>query len=116
MTFYSIDSWWWPYVFILLAGWLATDVFRFAGVFFGGRLTEASEVLVIVRAVATALVAAVVGNLVFHPAGALANVPLALRAGAFAAGFFVYLMTGKSVLPGILSAEAILLAGIYLTG
>lgn len=116
MTFDSISTWWWPYVFIVLAGWLATDVFRFLGVFFGGRLSETSEVLVIVRAVATALVAAVVGNLVFHPAGALENVPVTLRAGAFGAGFVVYLLTGKNVLAGIFCAEAALLGGIYLTG
>lgn len=116
MTFESIGSWWWPYVFILVTGWLATDVFRFLGVYFGGKLSETSEVLVIVRAVATALVAAVVGNLVLFPAGALANVPVPVRAGAFVIGFLCYLATGKRVIVGILSAEFVLLAGIYLTG
>jgi hypothetical protein len=115
MTFESINSWWWPYVFILIAGWLATDAFRYLGVYFGGKLSEASEVLVIVRAVATALVAAVVGNLVFFPAGALANVSIFVRSGAFVAGFLLYVLSGKKVLVGIFFAEFVLFAGIYLS-
>ena len=85
MTFQAIDAWWWPYLFILIAGWLATDMWRFLGVYFGGRISEDSDVLVLVRCVATALVAAVIGNLIVFPSGELANTPLLLRAGAAAA-------------------------------
>ncbi len=116
MTFHGNDAWWWPYVFILIAGWMATDTFRFLGVYFGGKLSETSEILVIIRAVATALVAAVVGNLVFFPSGALADVSPFIRAGAFTAGFAVYLFSGKKVLLGILSAEAVLFAATILIG
>ena len=116
MTFDAFDFWWWPYFFILIAGWLATDMFRFLGVYFGGRMAEASEALVLVRAVATALVAAVVGNLVLFPAGALAEFSEPLRAGAFAFGFVIYLVAGKNVLAGIMGGEGLLLAGYYLAG
>jgi hypothetical protein len=114
MTFEAIDAWWWPYLFILAAGWLATDVWRFLGVYLGGRLREDSELLVMVRALATALVAAVIGNLIVFPSGALAATPLALRAAAASAGFLAYLMLGKRVLVGIAAAEVVLLAGIHL--
>ena len=81
MTFDAIDAWWWHFLFILIAGWLATDVWRFLGVHFGGRISEEFDALVLVRAVATALVAAVIGNLFVFPTGALANTTLALRVG-----------------------------------
>jgi hypothetical protein len=115
MTFQAIDTWWWPYLFILVAGWAATDSWRFLGVYFGGRMTEDSPVLVLVRSVATALVAAVIGNLVVFPSGALADVPLLLRVAAVAAGFAAYLYLRRSVLLSIVVAEAILLCGIALT-
>jgi hypothetical protein len=114
MTFTSLDLWWWPFLFILVAGWLATDAWRFLGVYFGGRIAEDSDLLVLVRAVATALVAAVIGNLIVFPSGALAATPLALRMGAAAAGFAAYFLLGKRVLVGIIVAEAVLAAGIFL--
>ena len=116
MTFSAFDAWWWPYLFILVAGWLATDGFRFLGVYFGGRISEDSELLVAVRALATALVAAVIGNLVVFPSGALADAPLWMRITAVAIGFGAYLALRKNVLLGILTGEAVLLAGLYATG
>ena len=82
MTFGAIDAWWWPFLFILVGGWLVTDGWRFLGVYLGGRIDETSEAMVFVRAVATALVAAVIANLVIFPAGALADSPVWLRVGA----------------------------------
>ncbi|MDZ5696394.1 MULTISPECIES: AzlD domain-containing protein [Phyllobacteriaceae] len=115
MSFSAIDAWWWPYLFILLAGWLATDFWRFLGVFLGGRITEESEILVLVRCIATALVAAVIANLVVFPSGALAATPLLLRLSAGLAGFAAYLAAGKKVLVGILAGEAVLGSGIFVT-
>ncbi|PSJ55888.1 AzlD domain-containing protein [Kumtagia ephedrae] len=112
MTFDAIDAWWWPFLFILLAGWLATDAWRFLGVAFGGRIREDSEALVFVRAVATALVAAVIGNLFVFPSGALADTTAALRIGAAALGFVAYLAAGKRMLLGIVVGEAALIAGM----
>jgi Branched-chain amino acid transport protein (AzlD) len=112
MTFTSIDAWWWPFLFILVAGWLATDSWRFLGVYFGGRISESSDILVLVRTVATALVAAVIGNLIVFPTGALAATSLALRIGAVAAGFVAYLLLGRRVLVGIIAAEIVLGVGM----
>lgn len=114
MTFEASAGWWWPYLFILVGGWLATDGWRFMGVYFGGRIPEDSDLLVLVRAVATALVAAVIGNLVIFPGGALAETALALRFGAASGGFAAYLFFGKRMLVGIVTAELILVAGIWL--
>jgi hypothetical protein len=114
MTFNAIDAWWWPFLFILIAGWLATDSWRFLGVYFGGRISEQADVLVLVRAVATALVAAVIGNLIVFPSGALAATSLALRIGATATGFLAYLFLGRRILVGILVAEAVLGVGLLL--
>ncbi|TWG99082.1 branched-subunit amino acid transport protein AzlD [Mesorhizobium sp. J18] len=114
MTFGAIEAWWWPFVFILVAGWIATDIWRFAGVFLGERISEDSDLLVLVRCVATALVAAVIANLIVFPGGALATTPLALRIGAAIAGFAAYLATGKKMIVGIATGEAVLLAGLLL--
>ena len=114
MTFSSFDVWWWPYLFILVAGWLATDSWRFLGVYLGGKLRADSPALVLVRCIATALVAAVIGNLIVFPGGALADLPLWLRIGAAACGFVAYLYVKRSVLVGILAAEAVLFGGIAL--
>jgi hypothetical protein len=116
MTFESIDAWWWPYLFILIAGWLATDIWRFLGVLVGGRVSEESPVMVAVRCVATALVAAVIANLIIFPGGALAITPVWLRAGSALAGFAAYLAAGKSMITGILAAELVLIGGFLALG
>lgn len=114
MSFDAIDTWWWPFVFILIAGWAATDGWRFLGVYLGGKLSEESDLLVFVRCVATALVAAVIANLVVFPGGALADSPLLLRIVAAIIAFSVYLLTRKNILLGILAGEAVLLSGLFL--
>jgi len=112
MTFHAIDSWWWHFLFILVAGWVATDAWRFLGVHFGGRIAEDSDALVFVRCVATALVAAVIGNLFLFPSGALADTSVALRVAAAAIGFAAYLLTGKRMLVGIVAGELALGIGL----
>lgn len=114
MSFQSTDAWWWPYLFITLAGFLPTDIWRWAGVALGTRLDEASPFMVLVRAIATALVAAVIGNLVVFPQGALAAVPLVARIMAALCGFSAYLLAGKKVIIGILVAEGLLFAAMAL--
>jgi hypothetical protein len=114
MTFGALDAWWWPYFFILVAGWLATDLWRYLGVFIGGRVSEESDAMVLVRTVATALVAAVIANLIVFPGGALADVSLALRIGATLAGFAAYLALRNNMFAGIVLAEVVLIGGMYL--
>jgi hypothetical protein len=111
LTFDSIEATWWPYLFILVAGVLATDVWRWLGVVAGGALSEDSQALVWVRAVATALVAAVVGQLILFPTGDLAGTPAWLRIAAAALGWLAFWFSGKSPLIGVGTAEAVLVGG-----
>lgn len=116
MTFLSLDAWWWSYLFILIAGSVATDIWRFLGVYFAGSIKEDAEVLVFVRSLATALVAAVIAKLILYPGGALGASPVELRIGAAAAGFLAYLFSGKRVYAGVGMAEAILIGGMMING
>jgi len=106
----------WPYLFVLAAGFLATEVWRWAGVAFGGGLPEDSPLIGWVRAVATALVAGVVAKLILEPSGTLAETPALLRVAAAAAGLAAYLALRRNLLVGVAAAEAVLLGGWLLVG
>jgi hypothetical protein len=112
MTWQSLTDWWWPYLFILLAGWLPTDIWRFIGVLIGGRVREDSEALIVVRAVATALVAGVIAQLILYPSGSLAESSVFLRIGAAAAGFAAYLYLGRHIIVSVIVAEVVLVIGL----
>lgn len=111
LTFTAFDTWWWPWVFILVAGWVANDLWRFLGVAFSGRITETSPVFAYVRAVATALVAGVIGQLILFPSGDLAASSLALRLTAVALGFAAFKLTRDGILFGVLVGELAFVAG-----
>lgn len=102
------------YLLVLLAGFLPTDVFRFAAVLFARRLDEDSEALIFVRAVATALLAGVIARLVLAPSGDLAGVPLWLRLATIAVGVVTYFLFRKSVLAGVIAAEIVIIGGAIL--
>lgn len=102
----------WPYVVIIVAGFLATDMWRWLGVIAGNRLQEGSEALNWVRAVATALVMAVTAKLVVFPSGMLETSPLWLRLAAAALGFAAFLLAGQRVIVGVVVPLAILGAGL----
>ncbi len=107
----------WPYVFVTIAGILATDFWRWLGVLTAARLDENSEILRWVRAVSTALVAGLVARIVIFPIGAMALTPLSGRVGAVVVGLIVYVALRKNVFLGILAAEAVLIgATIWATG
>ena len=100
---------------VLLAGFLPTEVWRSLAILAGRRLEEGSPVFHWVKAVATALLAAVVARLLFAPAGALAAVPLLLRLGAVVGGVAGFLALRRSVFAGVLVGELLLVAGILLS-
>lgn len=90
---------------------LAHEPWRWVGLFLGRNLDMDSEVFGWVRAVSTALVAALVMRLVLFPAGALEGVPLAVRVGAMAAGLGVFVFGGRNIAVGVLVASVVLAAG-----
>jgi hypothetical protein len=102
---------WHAYLVLVLVGFLPNEVWRMLGVVFVRGLDEDSEVVVWVRAVATAVLAGVVAQLIFFPTGALAATPLAVRLGAALGGFAAFLLVRRSVFIGVLAGEALLLAG-----
>jgi len=103
-----------PYLVLILVGFLPNEVWRFLGLVLARRLEEGAEVLIWVRAVATAILAGVVGKLIFFPAGALATVPLSVRLGAAVVGFAAYFVIRRSVFAGVAAGEAALIAGAFL--
>ncbi len=116
LGFDSYDFWWWPYLFILLIGWLPTDFWRVLGVMFSGKIDQNSKSLTFVRAIATSLVAAVISKLILFPAGNLALTPPELRVIAAVAGFALFMLAGKRIIVGILAAELILFGGAWWLG
>ncbi|WP_117191370.1 AzlD domain-containing protein [Rhizobium terrae] len=107
---------WRTFIFIAVAGFLATDVWRWLGVVAGNRLNEDSEALYWVRAVATALVMAVTAKLIVFPTGTLSGSPLWLRLAAAGIGFAVFLAAGRKVAVGVAVPMAILVAGLWWVG
>jgi|FEC22Drversion2_1045045.scaffolds.fasta_scaffold00008_69 hypothetical protein len=103
-----------PYLFIAIAGFLATDIWRLLGVLFSVRLDESSESLRWVRAVSTALIAGLVSLLILFPVGDLVMASLTLRLLAVAAGLGAYFLLRRSLFLGIVAGEATLLAGLWL--
>ena len=75
---------------------------------------ENSELIIWVRAVAVAVLAAVIAKLTLVPPGALATVPLTVRLAAIACGFLAYLLLRRSVFAGLVTGEAVLFAGALL--
>lgn len=105
-----------PYLALVLVGFLPNEVWRWLGVFFSHGLDEGSEILVWVRAVATAILAGVVAQLILFPPGALAAVPVAARLAATVIGFAAFLLFRRSVFAGVLAGELALLAGALAFG
>ena len=103
-----------PYVALILVGFLPNEIWRWLGMIFARRIDESSEIVVWVRAVATAILAGVIAQLVFEPPGALATTHLYVRLAGVAIGFLVFLALRRSVLGGIMAGQAVLIAGTLL--
>lgn len=113
MTFESFDYWWWPYLFITIAGWLATDFWRWMGVVAGNRLKEGSLPLLWVRAVANAMIAAIIAKLILMPSGSLADFDLAIRLCAVGLGFVLFMLAKQKIAVGVVTALFTLVLGHY---
>jgi hypothetical protein len=99
----------WPYLVVILFGFLPTEIWRLAGVLAGRNLDEGSEWMIWVRLVATALVAGVVAKLILFPSGALAVAPLWMRLAALGCGVAGYALFKRNVLIGLAIGEAALI-------
>ena len=100
-----------PYLALIIVGFLPNEIWRLLGIVAARRLDENSELLVWVRAVATAVLAGVISQLILTPPGPLATLPLAARLGAVVIGFAAFLLIRRSIFAGVLAGELALIAG-----
>ncbi|WP_137391372.1 AzlD domain-containing protein [Rhodoligotrophos defluvii] len=75
MTVHSVPDW----LLVLLIGGMSTYCWRLAGVVLVRRLDPHGSALMLVRAIATGLVAALVTKLMIQPPGVLATTDIANR-------------------------------------
>jgi hypothetical protein len=106
----------WPYVLLVLVGFLPNEVWRVLGVVLARGLDEGSQIIVFARAVATAILTGVVGKLVVFAPGALAGVSLGVRLGAIALGTAAFMASGRSVFVGVATATIAIVAGALAFG
>jgi branched-subunit amino acid transport protein len=99
------------YLVLLGLAVLAHEPWRWLGYALGRGLDGNSEIFLWVRAVATALVAALVTRIVIFPPGALAGVPAWLRIAAFAAGVVIFFASGRRLGIGILGGAVVMVLG-----
>ena len=99
----------WPYLVVILVGFLPSEIWRVLGVLLSRGLAEDAEVLKWVRAVAAALLAAVIAKLLLAPSGALMAVPLATRVASVLVGLGGYFALRRSVIAGVFLGEATLI-------
>ena len=107
---------WHALAILFVAGVIPNQIWRMLGLWFGGGIDENSELLVWVRAVATAILAGIIAQIVVQPPGALASVPDWLRYGAVAAGFVAFMLARKSIFAGVIVGAIVLIAGKYWLG
>jgi branched-subunit amino acid transport protein len=107
---------WHALLILLLAGVIPNQIWRMLGLMLGSGIDEGSELLVWVRAVATAVLAGVIAQILVQPPGALASVPGWLRYTAVVAGFATFLVTRRSIFAGVACGEIVMLAGRWWLG
>lgn len=100
----------WPYLVVILVGFLPSEMWRLLGAVLSRGLDEKAEILVWVRFVAAAILAGVVAKLVFTPNGALALVPLPGRVAGIAFGVAMFYLARRSVFAGVLSGVSAVVA------
>lgn len=99
----------WPYLVVIIFGFLPSEIWRWLAVFLVKGIDEEAEILVFIKAVASALMAGVVAKLLFSPSGALATIPVFWRWGAIVAGVAGFYLARRSVLVGMVVGEAVLI-------
>jgi branched-subunit amino acid transport protein len=107
---------WHALLLLVIAGFLPNEIWRMLGLWLGGGIDEGSELLVWVRAMATAILAGVIAQILIEPPGALASVPGWLRYAAAAAGFAIFVATRRSIFAGVVGGELLMLAGKWWLG
>jgi hypothetical protein len=106
---------WWPWLLLIVVGFLPNEVWRMLGIVASRGIDEESELIIWVRAVATATLTGVVSKIVVFAPGALGTAPLAVRLAAAAAGIAAFSVMRRSVFAALVTGAAAILAGIWVT-
>lgn len=106
----------WPYLALVLFAFIPSEFWRVISIYIVRGVDPRSEILEWVRAVSTALLAAVVANIIAGPSGALAQVPLVARVGAMCLALAVFFLLRRSVFGGVFSGTATIIAAAYYFG
>jgi hypothetical protein len=107
---------WHALVMMLVAGVIPNQIWRMLGVWFGSGLDEGSDVLMWVKAVATAILAGVIAQILVDPPGALATVPAFVRYGSLVAGLAAFVAMRRSIFAGVVCGEIVMVAGKWWLG
>jgi hypothetical protein len=107
---------WGGYLPFFVAGFLASEPWRWAGALVGRDLDPQSEIFIWVRAVSSAIVAGLVARIVVFPTGALAVMSAPTRYGAAAVGVAAFFAARKSLGVGVAVGTLALLAGYFTIG
>lgn len=106
----------WGYLILLGMALVFHEPWRWLGIVLGRGLDVESPLFSWVRAVATALIAALVMRLTLFPAGALGRMPTGLRVAAFSVGLAFFFFAGRKLAPGVIAGAVTLIAGVLLLG
>jgi hypothetical protein len=104
------------YLFLLGVALVFHEPWRWLGIVLGRDLDIDSPLFAWVRAVATALVGALIMRLTLFPAGALGRLLPGVRVGAMALGIAVFFATGRTLAWGVLAGAVTLVIGSLLFG
>jgi hypothetical protein len=102
-----------PVLALILVGFLPNEIWRLLGVVLVRGLDETSPIITWVRAVATAMLAGVLAQLVLATSGGLATIPIGVRVGSLGLGFVAFLIARQSVFVGVLVGETAVILGAY---
>ncbi|MEZ5787110.1 MAG: AzlD domain-containing protein [Xanthobacteraceae bacterium] len=105
-----------PYLILVFVGFLPHEAWRWLGVVLARGVDENSEIIVWVRAVATAVLTGVVAKIVVYSPGALAGVPLSVRLTAVGVGMTAFFLARQSIFVGVGTAIGALVFGHALSG
>jgi hypothetical protein len=104
---------WGGYLPFFVAGFLASEPWRWSGALIGRDLDPNGEVFIWVRAVSSAIVAGLVTRIVVFPTGALAAVGVSTRFGAVAIGIAAFFVLRKNLGAGVVAGTLALIAGQF---
>ena len=103
-----------PLAAMLILAAAPNIVLRVVGVLLSRGLNEDSEILAFVRAMASALLAGVVGKLIASPPGALAATTMGGRALSMVVAIAAFFALRRSFFAALIAGEATLVASLLL--